>query len=1119
MLKRPVAMELMIMAMMPTPTSRKPFARFWTSPRSTFLPMREYNPRRSLSFHFTSTKEFALLGSYNRSKTTQRWAAFLQVSHCFRSHRILSPQSRANLEFSLDGMGLGKTIQALALILAQPPRDNSRKTTLIVAPLALLRQWTREISSKVKANHTLTTFVAHGPPSRYVHINELLKYDIVLCTYGKLAKEYKMAPEQKNTHSLLILHKHARFHRVILDEAHNIKNKSAKVSLAAAEIQATYRLCMTGTPFMNRANELYPLIRFLRILPYSKWEIFSEAIDRPIQRWGGDLGNIAIQKLQVVFRSITIRRTKDSVLDDQPILQLPPRRDFIAHAVFDEEQLAYYNALELKQRLKFNKYLKAGTVIQNYLYCLVLLLRLRQVCDHPHLIKNHGIPDGTKLSADDMLALALKLDDEVVERLKAVKEFLCPLCPESEVLANAVIISPCGHYLCPECFNTSMAVRRTEGDGDELAKVICPAEGCNVEILPDNVFMHNFFVDAHVPGPEADRPTASHDRQFASGSFENFMRARVSAASIDSPDNEHQALGVVHEDSAELADNSLDLGGFVEAEKLQEDDYDMIGDGHSAPPEALRQQTSDDKESDLECRPSKSKSPPWRGSYDGLFVRQDTGHRSIQSWQESAAEEAVEFHSEQHVDGIDAVNTHGDDARDQTERLSSVSHQLNWQAGQNLQPIATQPAIDQQSDLPHPVIKRSSSVVDAHISTVLGGEGTMDNPYTIDDDDDEPLIPDASHESWPRAQSAESRQSVDSLEIVSFDGPSSPRDCELWRKRLAGSVQSPSSIKRARTYDFADRIASSQHSPSNGVPRSHTKFEPFGQADHQPSPARSAENASYRVDQQLPDHPEDDYDKYDEDEDEEDDEMEQPYQYNRLDPNTPVPSIEQDMLATSSRRRPKKTGNEFVSLGALRSHATKSAAAMHRYRQRLRKEWVPSAKTDKIIELLSDIRSRDRREKTLVFSQWTGFLDMLEVAIESDRNDGGFVYTRYDGGLRPDHRDAAVRNFMENPRCQVMLVSLTAGNAGLNLTAATNVIICEPFWNPFVEDQAVDRAHRIGQTRAVTVYRVLVADTVEDRILDLQKRKRALVDAVLGEGGASGGSQLTVDQLRGLFGV
>ena len=96
-----------------------------------------------------------------------------------------------------------------------------------------------------------------------------------------------------------------------------------------------------------------------------------------------------------------------------------------------------------------------------------------------------------------------------------------------------------------------------------------------------------------------------------------------------------------------------------------------------------------------------------------------------------------------------------------------------------------------------------------------------------------------------------------------------------------------------------------------------------------------------------------------------------------------------------------------------------------------------------------------------------------------------------------------------------MLMSLKAGGTGLNLTAADHVFLCDPWWNPAVEDQAADRAHRIGQTRPVFVYRLVAADTVEERILVLQDTKRALMDAALGD--ASSAAGLTRDDLLALL--
>ena len=105
------------------------------------------------------------------------------------------------------------------------------------------------------------------------------------------------------------------------------------------------------------------------------------------------------------------------------------------------------------------------------------------------------------------------------------------------------------------------------------------------------------------------------------------------------------------------------------------------------------------------------------------------------------------------------------------------------------------------------------------------------------------------------------------------------------------------------------------------------------------------------------------------------------------------------------------------------------------------------------------------------------------------------AYEYLDGQTRD--RAGAVERFQDRPGCPLFLISLKAGGLGLNLTAAEYVFLLDPWWNPAVEAQAIDRAHRIGQTRQVFAYRLIAADTVEERIADLQRSKRDLADAIL----------------------
>jgi SNF2 family DNA or RNA helicase len=166
-----------------------------------------------------------------------------------------------------------------------------------------------------------------------------------------------------------------------------------------------------------------------------------------------------------------------------------------------------------------------------------------------------------------------------------------------------------------------------------------------------------------------------------------------------------------------------------------------------------------------------------------------------------------------------------------------------------------------------------------------------------------------------------------------------------------------------------------------------------------------------------------------------------------------------------------------------------------------------SSKVERLIEALEEAAADGH--KALVFSQWTGLLDLVEPHLHG----ANVHFTRLDGSTRD--RAGVVAQFQDEAGPPVMLVSLKAGGTGLNLTAADHVFLMDPWWNPAVEDQAADRAHRIGQDRPVMVYRMVARDTVEERILSLQGRKRALAEVALGAGDHAGG--ITRDDLLALL--
>jgi SNF2 family DNA or RNA helicase len=149
----------------------------------------------------------------------------------------------------------------------------------------------------------------------------------------------------------------------------------------------------------------------------------------------------------------------------------------------------------------------------------------------------------------------------------------------------------------------------------------------------------------------------------------------------------------------------------------------------------------------------------------------------------------------------------------------------------------------------------------------------------------------------------------------------------------------------------------------------------------------------------------------------------------------------------------------------------------------------PSAKLDTLLEQLDEVIAEGH--KVLVFSQFTSFLAILRRKLDAR----SLPYEYLDG--RTTDRQARVAHFQEDPDCRLFLVSLKAGGQGLNLTAADYIYILDPWWNPAVEAQAVDRAHRIGQTRRVFAYRLIARDTVEEKILALQDKKRELAESIV----------------------
>lgn len=162
-----------------------------------------------------------------------------------------------------------------------------------------------------------------------------------------------------------------------------------------------------------------------------------------------------------------------------------------------------------------------------------------------------------------------------------------------------------------------------------------------------------------------------------------------------------------------------------------------------------------------------------------------------------------------------------------------------------------------------------------------------------------------------------------------------------------------------------------------------------------------------------------------------------------------------------------------------------------------------SSKTEALMSILQASR-KDPLSKVIIFSQWTSFLNIIQLQLA----EAGIKYARIDGTMPAHARDSAIFALDNDPDTRVMLASLSVCSVGLNLVSADTVILADSWWAPAIEDQAVDRVHRLGQTRKCTVWRLIMEDSIEERVLEIQAEKRKLVGKAFQEK-AKGGKEKT----------
>ncbi|GEM50135.1 DEAD/DEAH box helicase [Deinococcus cellulosilyticus] len=261
-----------------------------------------------------------------------------------------------------DDMGLGKTLQTLTHILIEKEQGRLSRPVLIVAPTSLMPNWKAEAE---KFTPSLKTLTLHGA-ARHRRRGDILNVDVVFTTYGVLVKDQ------------VSLARHP-YHLIVLDEAQHIKNPRGQASQALRHLQSQHRLCLTGTPIENHLGELWSLFHFLMpgLLP-AEGE-FRQLYRDPIEK---DLDPLCQDRLSRMVRPLMLRRTKGEVARD-----LPPKTEITIKLELGGEQRDLYETLRVATQQQLQEEIKKRGLASSQIHVLTALLKLRQVCCHPGLVR------------------------------------------------------------------------------------------------------------------------------------------------------------------------------------------------------------------------------------------------------------------------------------------------------------------------------------------------------------------------------------------------------------------------------------------------------------------------------------------------------------------------------------------------------------------------------------------------------------------------------------------------------------------------------------------------------------------------------------------------------------
>ena len=380
-----------------------------------------------------------------------------------------------------DEMGMGKTIQAVSLIMSDFP---AKEPTLVVVPPVALMQWQAEINDYTNGKlNVLIYHISANPKCKTLTAKDLKKFNVIMVSYSSLESMFRKENKGWNRNDGIvkedsILHA-IKFHRLILDEAHSIKSRTTSVAKACFALKADYKWCLSGTPVQNRIGEFFSLLRFLEVEPFAcyfckecdckelHWSqnenkmcnhcnhsgfnhvsVFNQELLNPItQGENPTLRKDGLAKLRLITDRIMLRRMKR---DYTSSMELPPKEVIIHNEFFGEMERDFSQSIMSNTQRKFDTYVSQGVMLNNYANIFGLIMQMRQVANHPDLILRKNAAGGQNV-------------------------MVCCICDEP---AEEAIRSRCRHEFCRECAKNY--VRSCEGpDGS----ADCPR--CHIPLVVD----------------------------------------------------------------------------------------------------------------------------------------------------------------------------------------------------------------------------------------------------------------------------------------------------------------------------------------------------------------------------------------------------------------------------------------------------------------------------------------------------------------------------------------------------------------------------------------------------------------------------------------------------------